>query len=106
MALVATLCIGIGGAGNAAVPGLAAAYALSEPSGATIGDSSGNGNTGTLSGPVRTAAGKYGAALTFDGTNDWVTVADHPSLDLAAALTLSAWVRPTQTSGSRVVMVK
>jgi hypothetical protein len=36
--------------------------------------------------------------LTFDGTNDWVTVADVPSLDLTSALTLEAWVYPTFSS--------
>ena len=40
-------------------------------------------------------AGKYGGALTFDGVNDLVTVADAASLDLTTGMTLEAWVRPT-----------
>ena len=39
-----------------------------------------------------------GGALSFDGVNDWVTVADAAALDLTNAMTLEAWVaraRPT-----------
>ena len=31
---------------------------------------------------------------TFDGVNDWVTVADAASLDLTTGMTLEAWVKP------------
>jgi hypothetical protein len=83
---------------NAAPPppagGLVAAYGFEEASGSGVVDSSGNGNAGTVSGAVRTGAGRFGAALSFDGVNDWVTVADAASLDLAGAMTLEAWVRP------------
>ena len=48
-------------------------------------DASGQNNAGTITGAMRTTAGKYGSALTFDGVNDLVTVADANSLDLAAA---------------------
>lgn len=45
-----------------------AAYALSEGAGGTAGDLSGNGHTGTLvNNPTWTAAGRFGAALIFDG---------------------------------------
>jgi Concanavalin A-like lectin/glucanases superfamily len=44
--------------------------------------------------------------LSFDGVNDWVTVADDPSLDLSGALTLEAWVRPVAGSGFRTVVLK
>ena len=47
------------------------------------------------SGPTWTTAGKYGNALSFDGVNDLVTVADANSLDLTNGMTLEAWVRPT-----------
>ena len=33
--------------------------------------------------------------LSFDGINDWVTVADADSLDLTTGMTLEGWVRPT-----------
>ena len=63
--------------------------------GTTTADASGRGNTGTISGALRTTAGKIGGALTFDGVNDWVTVPDAASLDLTNRATLEAWVYPT-----------
>src|SRR5262249_32853026 len=73
--------------------GLVAAYGFEEPSGTTAVDSSGKGNTGTLvNGPTRTTSGKFGSALTFDGTNDYVNVPDSASLNLTNAVTMEAWV--------------
>jgi glucose/arabinose dehydrogenase/PKD repeat protein len=76
-------------------PGLVAAWSFNAGSGTTAADVTGNGRTGTISGATWTAQGRYGNALAFDGVNDWVTVADHNSLDLATGMTLSAWVYPT-----------
>jgi hypothetical protein len=73
--------------------GLVAGYAFEEGSGASVLDASGRGNVGTISGAARTAAGRHGAALSFDGVNDWVTVPDSASLDLTSGMTLSAWVK-------------
>ncbi len=86
--------------------GLVAAWSFNEASGSTVGDGSGNGNDGTLVGPVRTTAGKYGRALTFDGVNDYVTIPDAPRLDLGKAMTLEAWVRPSASSSWRTVLLK
>ena len=55
----------------------------------------GNNLNGALTGATWSTAGRYGNALSFDGVNDWVTVADHALLDLTTAMTVSAWVRPT-----------
>ena len=84
--------------------GLVLAYGFEHQSGSAI-DSSGNGNAGTLSGPVTTAAGRFGQALSFDGVNDLVNVADSSSLDLTTAMTLEAWVRPEGT-GWRTALLK
>src|SRR4051794_33674101 len=62
---------------------LIAAYAFNEGSGSTLTDLSGTGNTGTLSNAAWSTAGKFGSALSFNGTNAWVTVNDAPSLRLA-----------------------
>ena len=51
--------------------------------------------TGRSRRPDLAAAGKYGGALSFDGVNDSVTVADAASLDLTTGMTLEAWVRPS-----------
>ncbi len=42
-----------------------------------------------------TTLGRYGNALSFNGTNSQVRVADSTSLDLTSAMTLSAWIQPT-----------
>lgn len=55
-----------------------------------------DGNAGTLqNGATATAVGKVGQAFSFDGVDDRVQIADHPSLDLSSGeLTLEAWVKP------------
>src|SRR3989338_5884576 len=62
---------------QAAAPtnGLVGYWAFDEGSGTTAGDSSGNGNNGTLvNGPTWTA-GKVGSqAISFDGSNDYFAV--------------------------------
>jgi hypothetical protein len=65
---------------------LIGAWSFNETSGDAV-DSSGRGHTGVLNGPTRTTAGKYGGALSFDGINDWVTVADTNALDLTTGMT-------------------
>ena len=67
---------------------------LDAGSGATVADATGRGHGGTISGALWSTAGKYGGALSFDGVNDWVTIADADDLDLTSAMTLAAWVRP------------
>jgi chitodextrinase len=74
--------------------GLVAAYSLNEGSGTTVGDSSGNSNTGTITGATWTTAGKYGSALSFNGTNAKITINNSPSLNLTTGMTLEAWVNP------------
>jgi glucose/arabinose dehydrogenase/PKD repeat protein len=86
--------------------GLVGAWGFDEASGTTANDTSGAGNPGTIAGPTRTAGGRYGGALSFDGVNDLVTVADAPSLDLTTGMTLEAWVRPTVGGDWKTVMLK
>jgi hypothetical protein len=88
--------------------GLVSAYNFNEGSGTTLIDRTGNGRTGTLAGPTWTTSGKFGGALSFDGINDWVTVADANALDLTTGMTLEAWVFPTANGGGiwRNVLIK
>jgi hypothetical protein len=86
--------------------GLVAAYGFDEPSGSTATDSSGSGNTGTISGATRTT-GRAGGGLSFDALDDWVTIADSASLDLTTGMTLEAWVNPSTINGEwRTVIIK
>src|ERR1700730_13846652 len=85
---------------RAAPAGLVAAYAFGEGAGTTVADLSGNGNNGTLSNATWTTAGKYGNALSFNGSNARVNVNDSPSLRLSSGMTLEAWVDPTAVNSN------
>ena len=92
---------------NAVPTGLVAAYSFDDATGTTVADLSGNTNTGSISGATWTTGGRFGSALSFNGTSSRVTVPDSASLDLTNALTLEAWVRPSVTPTSwRAVMHK
>ncbi len=70
--------------------GLVGWWKLDEGSGTSAGDSSGQGNTGTLTNGPSWVTGKRGGALSFDGTDDWVDFGD-PAVLHPSVLTLSAW---------------
>ena len=70
-------------------------WGFDETRGKRVRDATGTGNTGRISGAVRTR-GRFGGGLSFDGRNDWVTVADDGSLDLRREMTLEAWVKPSK----------
>jgi len=79
---------------------LVGAWGFETGSGTTATDSSGNGNNGILTnGPAwtGTSGGRYGNAITFDGINDSIVVADANSLDITQSWTISAWVKPAST---------
>ena len=86
------------GSTRAATTGLVAAYSFNEASGTTVGDASGTGNNGTASNTTWSTSGKYGGALSFNGTNARVNIPNSSSLQLTTAMTLEAWVNPTATT--------
>lgn len=52
-------------------------------------------NPGTLVNGATFAPGIVGSAFSFDGVDDYVDVADHPTLDLASGeFTIAVWVNP------------
>ena len=63
-------------------PGIAGAWSFDEASGAQALNSAGAAGPGTIAGATR-GAGRFGGALTFDGVDDWVTVADAGALNLS-----------------------
>jgi len=83
------------GAGDAATPGLVAAYSFDANAGTSAADASGNGRTGTISGAAWTS-GRYGPALDFDGVDDRVNL---PPLGTfyKTGFTLEAWAKKRTT---------
>ena len=73
--------------------GLVLHYKFDETSGTTAADSSGNGNTGTLTNMAGTewTAGKVGGALDFDGSNDYVDLGNGLA-DNMGDVTFSSWI--------------
>ena len=87
--------------------GLMAAYSFDQGSGTSLPDLSGNGNNGTIANASWSTAGKYGSALSFNGSNAIVNVPDSSSLDLTSGMTLEAWVNPSALGNSwRTVLMK
>jgi hypothetical protein len=66
-------------------------------SGSTVLDRSGNGLNGVLvnATPV---AGKVNEALSFNGSNSAVAINSNSKLDLINSMTISAWIKTTNTS--------
>ncbi|MDC0449170.1 LamG domain-containing protein [bacterium] len=91
-------------------PGPVAHYKFDENTGTTSTyDSSGNGNTGTMNGSMTEAdwiRGKHGSALEFDGSDDYISVADSTSLDITGKLTITTWLNPSSLSSYRFIMEK
>ena len=90
--------------------GLVAYYRMNEGSGTTtVNSAASTGIDGTLinspawiASPVQFAAN----ALSFDGTNDDITVPDDNTLDISAAITLEAWCYAIKNSGTQNVISK
>ncbi len=86
--------------------GLVAAYGFDAGAGTTAVDQSGNGNLGTLSNATWSTTGKFGNALSFNGTNASVSIPDSNSLDLSTGMTIEGWVQPATGGGFRTLIVK
>ena len=86
---------------------LMAAYGFTENTGTTATDNSGNNNNGTLTnGPTWSGSGRYGSAVLFDGTNDYINIIDASSLDLTNGMTMEAWVNPSNVTGFKTIICK
>ena len=77
----------------------------------TVTDRSGSGNHGGFLGGATSSAksqGKLGQALSFDGTDDYVSVGNTSSLNLTTSGTVAAWVKRSSMdiSASPVILSK
>jgi len=71
------------------IDGLVASWHFDEESGNVAYDSSGNDNDGTIYGATR-VDGKFGKALSFDGTDDYVDCGSNINVD---ALSVECWAK-------------
>ena len=84
-------------------------WKFDEGYGTTAHDSTLNADNGTLSGsttPSWTQSGKFGKALSFNGSTAYITMNNPTALQLTGALSLSAWVNPTSVSSNQDVIAK
>jgi len=73
--------------------GLAAHWKFDEGAGTVVVDSSTNGNNGTLTNGTVWVTGWSSNALSFDGVDDYVEVANSPSLGITGDITVAAWIK-------------
>jgi len=66
-------------------------------------DSSDNGNHGTIAGAPQSVAGKFGLAVSLNGSDDYIEVPDSPSLDITSAITIVAWVNWTEFKDAGII---
>ena len=86
--------------------GIVAAYGFEEGTGTTVADATGNGHSGTTANTDWSPTGRFGKALSFNGTNSRVNIPDDNGLDLTIGMTIEAWVNPSTLSAWRAVVVK
>ena len=92
---------------NVSNSSLVAAYGFNENTGTSTADQSGNGNAASFTNsPTWSTSGKFGSAISFNGSNAYLKVNDANILDLTSGMTLEAWVNPTSLSSYRTVISK
>jgi uncharacterized protein (TIGR02145 family) len=82
-------------------PGPVSYWTFDEGYGTTAYDESSQKNDGTISGATWTDESQCvsGKCLYFDGSDDYIEVADDDSLDITDAITVSLWAKPMTVSG-------
>jgi hypothetical protein len=77
-------------------------WKMDEGTGLTTADSSGNGNTGTLTNGPTWATGKLGNGLSFDGVNDYVNMGNVLNMT-TNDFTVGAWIKTTMVAEGHIV---
>jgi hypothetical protein len=80
-------------------------WMMDEGGGSVVVDSSGLGNHGAIQGAPTWVAGVRCLALDLNGTTDHALVPDNSTLDISAAITLAAWIRP-EAGGTEYILKK
>ncbi|MCD6308870.1 MAG: hypothetical protein J7M24_07730, partial [Candidatus Latescibacteria bacterium] len=71
-------------------------------------DETGKGHTGTVTGAQLTTDkdGNSNSAYSFDGDSDIIEIADASDLHITSEITISAWVKPDNIEGEKVIVWK
>lgn len=73
--------------------GIVGRWTFDEGKGSVAHDVSGRSNHGTVMGGAKRTEGRIGGALELDGTDDYVSIPNESSFDIAGDITVSAWIR-------------
>ncbi len=87
--------------------GLVGWWKLDEGTGTSAADSSGNANTGTLTNGPLWAGGRLNGAVSFDGTNDYIDIANENNFDFEYnnAFSVSCWANFFAFANSDMVLI-
>ena len=86
---------------NSSPPGLVGLWHFDEEMGATVVDSSGNGNDGNVYEATTGVSGKFGNALSFDGNSDYVEFGSVVTGLIGGDYTVEAWIKPASLDPGR-----
>jgi uncharacterized repeat protein (TIGR01451 family) len=86
-----------------ATAGLLGYWALNEASGPVALDSSGAARNGNIIDATR-VSGKFGGALSFNGTSSSVEIPNEAALNFSGQITMAAWIRPQSTVGIQNIL--
>jgi len=92
--------------GDFLMRGCVGLWPMNECSGNKVFDLSGNGNTGTHISSPPWVPGKFGSAVDYDGSADYTTIPDSPSLGLTTKGTLLVWFYSHTRSGAESFLSK
>src|SRR3989338_11291715 len=86
--------------------GLVGYWSMNEGTGSYAGDASGNSNQGTLTNGPTWADGKRGKALSFVGSDDYVTIPDSPAISVTTGFTIAFWFFLDTVGNERKMITK
>ena len=80
-------------------------WLFNEGSGSLANDTSGKGNDGKIEGGANWVNGKFGKALSLDGSNDYVEIAHDDSLMVGSEHTIALWFKLDKSPGDGMGVV-
>ena len=86
--------------------GAVSRWSLDDDSDATTATDVWSSNDGTINGAGYTSTAIRGKALSFDGTDDYVSMPDVAELDITGAITVSCWVKLNDDSSHQSFVSK